>query len=143
MAAASSLTVKAIARGRRRDATAMNRAIYLPPVGSLGKYGDEMLVIGLLVKNCTIKNTTNGVRIKTWPGSTASRAIPMQPSRVQISNVSYRRINGTSRTKVAIDLLCSDETPCRNVELADVRAPPPPSPASKSHASACLSKHEY
>jgi len=51
-----------------------NAFIYSFSVGSLGKNDNEMDVIGLHVKNCTIKNTDNGIRIKTWPGSEASRA---------------------------------------------------------------------
>ncbi|XP_020529669.1 polygalacturonase-like [Amborella trichopoda] len=41
---------------------------------SLGKYQNEEDVSGLKVRNCTISNTTNGMRIKTWPGSTSSSA---------------------------------------------------------------------
>ncbi|XP_047328561.1 probable polygalacturonase At3g15720 [Impatiens glandulifera] len=37
-------------------------------VGSLGKGGDYAQVEGILVKNCTFNRTTNGARIKTWPG---------------------------------------------------------------------------
>ncbi|KAL9317622.1 hypothetical protein ACSQ67_014139 [Phaseolus vulgaris] len=36
-------------------------------IGSLGKYKEEELVEGVTVKGCTLKGTTNGVRIKTWP----------------------------------------------------------------------------
>lgn len=43
-------------------------------MGSLGKEDGEEDVWGLVIKNCTVKGTTNGVRIKTWPGSPPSRA---------------------------------------------------------------------
>ena len=38
-------------------------------VGSLGKYHNEQPVIGVTVRNCTLTNTMNGVRVKTWPSS--------------------------------------------------------------------------
>ncbi|KAI5428735.1 hypothetical protein KIW84_033651 [Lathyrus oleraceus] len=38
-------------------------------VGSLRKYTMEYHVAGLLVKNCTLKETDNGLRIKTWPSA--------------------------------------------------------------------------
>ncbi|CAL9196395.1 unnamed protein product [Musa hybrid cultivar] len=118
-------------------------------VGSLGRYKNEMDVVGLVVKNCTIMHTANGLRIKTWPGSSKSRASGLlfedinmidvsnpifidqkycpgnecssEPSKVQINDVKFRRIKGTSRTKVAVNLLCSSDAPCSNVELDDIR----------------------
>ncbi|KAK7300974.1 hypothetical protein RJT34_11828 [Clitoria ternatea] len=38
-------------------------------VGSLGKYQNEESVEDLIVKNCILKNTNNGLRIKSWPGT--------------------------------------------------------------------------
>lgn len=38
-------------------------------VGSLGKYPNEEPVESLTVRNCTLNNTDNGLRIKTWPGT--------------------------------------------------------------------------
>lgn len=43
-------------------------------VGSLGKYKDELEVVRVLVKNCTLSGTTNGARIKSWPGNKPNKA---------------------------------------------------------------------
>ncbi|XP_048226425.1 exopolygalacturonase clone GBGE184 isoform X2 [Ricinus communis] len=43
-------------------------------VGSLGKYQNEEDVTGIVVTDCTFTGTTNGARIKTYPGSQASKA---------------------------------------------------------------------
>ncbi|KAF8409674.1 hypothetical protein HHK36_005753 [Tetracentron sinense] len=118
-------------------------------VGSLGKYQNEEDVMGIIVRNCTFSGTSNGVRIKTWAPSPASLASnftfkdifmnnvynpifidqqycpsrscnPKAASQVQISDVRYRNIWGTSGSKLAVNLLCSPGVPCRNVELKDI-----------------------
>ncbi|KAK1267413.1 Polygalacturonase [Acorus gramineus] len=118
-------------------------------VGSLGKYPGGADVSGVHVENCTLTNTTNGVRIKTWQDSNVLKArdftfenVVMKdvynpiiidqrycpyakcnnkaPSRVEISDVSFRRISGTSASKVAVNLVCSESVPCKNIELSDI-----------------------
>lgn len=42
------------------------------------------------------------------------------PSKVKISEVSFKGIHGTSSTKVAIKIACSKGIPCQNVELNDI-----------------------
>ncbi|XP_031283013.1 exopolygalacturonase-like [Pistacia vera] len=118
-------------------------------VGSLGQYEREEPVVGITVKGCTLTNTDNGMRIKTWPASYAGSASNMHfedltmvnvsnpiiidqaycphndcnakhPSRVKINNVSFKNIRGTSATPVAVKLACSSGVPCDGVELANI-----------------------
>ncbi|KAG2272488.1 hypothetical protein Bca52824_067043 [Brassica carinata] len=118
-------------------------------VGSLGRYPNEQPVRGVTVRKCIIKNTSNGVRVKTWPGSPPGIAsniifedITMDnvstpvlidqeycpyadckagvPSKVKLSDVTFKNIKGTSATKIAVKLICSVGTPCTNVALADI-----------------------
>ncbi|RVW82285.1 Exopolygalacturonase [Vitis vinifera] len=113
------------------------------------KYPNEEPVVGISVKNCTLTNTQNGVRVKTWPASHQGTASEMHfedivmndvgnpiiidqeycphnqcnlksPSRIKISNVSFRNIRGTTSTQVAVKLICSQGEPCQDVELGDI-----------------------
>ncbi|KAJ4822490.1 hypothetical protein Tsubulata_050164 [Turnera subulata] len=118
-------------------------------IGSLGRYHDEQPVYGITVRNATITGTSNGVRIKTWPASPSGiasnvhfeditmknvsnpvlidqeycpygRCQAKMPSRVKISNLSFKRIHATSATQVAVKLACSRAIPCSNVSVEDV-----------------------
>ncbi|XP_059436211.1 exopolygalacturonase clone GBGE184-like [Corylus avellana] len=115
-------------------------------VGSLGKYPNELDVSGIVVSHSSLKGTTNGVRIKSWPGSSPSRAsgiifddITMDavknpiiidqkygsqsitaPSRVQISDVHYKNIRGTTISNVAVSFICSSAVPCQGIEMVDI-----------------------
>lgn len=57
-------------------------------IGSLGKYQNEQPVVGVNVKNCTMINTQNGVRIKTWPASLPGTASDMHFEDIIMQNVS-------------------------------------------------------
>jgi len=132
-------------------------------VGSLGKYDDEKDVSGVVVSNCTLRETTNGVRIKTYSGSPPSKASGIifqdiimdavknpiivdqkygshksAASKVQISGVHYKNIVGTSTSDVAVSLLCSSQVPC-DVELVDIDLKfQGSSNKAKSASSSCL-----
>ncbi|KAJ1699344.1 hypothetical protein LUZ63_007856 [Rhynchospora breviuscula] len=122
-------------------------------IGSLGKYKDEEDVGNIHVKNCTLAGTTNGVRIKTWPGAPPSEAFNITfddvtmtnvsypiiidqkycpngectthaPSLVKLRDIRFSRIRGTSNTPVAVKLACSDKEPCQNVKLQDISLKP-------------------
>ncbi|XP_022151199.1 exopolygalacturonase-like, partial [Momordica charantia] len=119
-------------------------------IGSLGKYSKEKEVVGVTVKKCKLINTSNGVRIKTWPDAAVTfpatdmhfEDIEMTnvsnpviidqeycpwnqcnrkvPSSIKISKVSFKNIRGTSATPIAVKLVCSKSVPCEDVEVADI-----------------------
>lgn len=119
-------------------------------IGSLGRYNNEQEVHGVRVKNCTLTNTMFGTRLKTWPASplngvardlhfddiimnNVSTPILIDqeycphnqcnlkaPSKIKISEVSFKNIRGTSASKVAMKLQCSKGNPCQNVELSNI-----------------------
>nr|POE97836.1 exopolygalacturonase [Quercus suber] len=102
---------------------------------------------GIRVIGGTLSSTKNGVRIKTWPSSPPGSASDMHfeniimnnvanpilinqgycpnnqcsnksPSKVKISNVSFKNIRGTSATKKAVKLIYSNSVPCQQVVVA-------------------------
>ncbi|CAJ2648442.1 unnamed protein product [Trifolium pratense] len=117
-------------------------------VGSLGRDDGEENVENIKVRNCTLSDTTNGLRIKSWartlskplkasnfvyedivmnnvynpiiidqeycPGGTCSNK---DPSHVEISDVSFKNIRGSSNTQVAVNLKCSAKFPCKNITV--------------------------
>ncbi|KAL6143996.1 hypothetical protein ACLB2K_054691 [Fragaria x ananassa] len=56
-------------------------------IGSLGRYHDEQPVQGVTVRYCQISNTTNGVRIKTWPASPNGVASDLNFEDISMDNV--------------------------------------------------------
>ncbi|XP_022929814.1 exopolygalacturonase-like [Cucurbita moschata] len=116
-------------------------------IRSLGRYTNEEPVEGVIVKNCTLVNTTNGVRIKTWPASAASSTATNMhfldiimvnvsnpilidqeycpcnrqiPSKIKISTVSFKNIRGSSATPLAIKLICSHHLLYDDVKVSNL-----------------------
>ncbi|KAJ7969265.1 Polygalacturonase [Quillaja saponaria] len=119
-------------------------------IGSLGKELQEAGVQNVTVKTVTFTGTENGVRIKSWgrPSNGFARNIlfqhafmvdvqnpividqnycpnhrgcPGQDSGVQIRDVIYEDIRGTSATEVAVKFDCSSKYPCSGITLEDVK----------------------
>ncbi|KAM6548469.1 hypothetical protein CsatB_020145 [Cannabis sativa] len=119
-------------------------------IGSLGKYENEQPVEGIIVKNCTFKGTSNGVRIKTWQASREGIARDMhfsdlimdnvetpisidqeycpwgvcsqfkgKPSKIKLSDISFKNIKGTCSTPVGIKLVCGGYG-CKDVKLSGI-----------------------
>ncbi|OAY44803.1 polygalacturonase QRT2 [Manihot esculenta] len=117
-------------------------------IGSLGAGNSGAEVSNVLVNRATFSGTTNGVRIKTWQGGSGyakniifqnlimknvSNPIiidqnycdqddpcPEKKSAVQVSNVIYRSIKGTSASEVAMKFDCSESFPCQGILLQDI-----------------------
>ncbi|KAI3446469.1 hypothetical protein Pfo_003134 [Paulownia fortunei] len=117
-------------------------------IGSLGSGNSEAYVSDVVVDRAKLSGTTNGVRIKTWQGGSGSannikfQNVQMQDvknpiiidqnycdqdepckeqgSAVQVKNVVYQNIKGTSASKVAIDFVCSKSHPCQGIMLQNV-----------------------
>lgn len=119
-------------------------------IGSLGRYNNEEEVRGIRVRNCTLTNTMYGLRLKTWPSAPqpgVARDLNFEdiimnnvstpilidqeycphnqcnmktPSKIKISDVTFKNVRGTSASNVAMKLQCSKGNPCQNVKLADI-----------------------
>ncbi|KAJ8775273.1 hypothetical protein K2173_020277 [Erythroxylum novogranatense] len=116
-------------------------------IGSLGKGGKFETVEYINVRDVVFHGATNGVRIKTWQGGRGHvRYVNFEQIRatntdnpiiidqyycpyqhchnqndaVQVSDISYDSIFGTSRTRRAVVLDCSETVPCTNIKLRNV-----------------------
>ncbi|XP_034580707.1 polygalacturonase [Setaria viridis] len=118
-------------------------------IGSLGDRGSRAHVVNVTVDTAWLYGTANGARIKTWQGGRGyaknivfknmvmgdvrnpividqnycDSATPCrkQKSAVEVSNVLFKNIRGTSASKEAIKLRCSTSVPCHGITLENVK----------------------
>ncbi|KAM1215081.1 hypothetical protein ACFX13_011782 [Malus domestica] len=117
-------------------------------IGSLGKGNSTDMVTKVVLDTAYLRETTNGLRIKTWQGGSGYvRGIRFQnvrmenvsnpiiidqfycdspkpcqnlTSAVEITQVMYMNISGTTKSAKAMKFACSDTVPCSNIVLTDV-----------------------
>ncbi|KAK9934286.1 hypothetical protein M0R45_021436 [Rubus argutus] len=122
-------------------------------IGSLWKDGAYATVEDVNVRNCSLRGTQNGLRIKTWQGGKGyARKITYEgirligsknpiiidqhyvdkglsrpeeaddhKSSVQVSDVTYRGVFGSSADEVAINLNCAGgRLSCRNIVMVNI-----------------------
>ncbi|XWS69023.1 hypothetical protein CRYUN_Cryun04dG0144000 [Craigia yunnanensis] len=119
-------------------------------IGSLGKDNTKACVSNITVRDITMHNTMNGVRIKTWQGGSGSvqgvlfsniqvsevqlpividqfycdkRACKNETAAVSLSGITYEKIRGTYTVK-PVHLACSDSLPCIGVTLSAIELKP-------------------
>ncbi|XP_037438615.1 polygalacturonase ADPG2-like [Triticum dicoccoides] len=118
-------------------------------IGSLGDDNSRAEVSGITIDSVQLYGTTNGARIKTWQGGSGyAKGITFQNmvmdnvqnpiiidqnycdsakpcnrgkgSAVEVSNVVFKNIRGTTVSKDAIKLSCSDTISCSNIVLENI-----------------------
>ncbi|KAK3423882.1 hypothetical protein EUGRSUZ_F00632 [Eucalyptus grandis] len=117
-------------------------------IGSLGGSPNEPPVTNVFLGSSTFTGTMNALRIKTKAPSyqgvvtditfqdifvkdagnpiiidqqyCPSKTCSPQSSRVKISEVRFRNIEGTSSSLVAVNINCSPAAPCTGIELRDI-----------------------
>ncbi|GMH03635.1 hypothetical protein Nepgr_005474 [Nepenthes gracilis] len=118
-------------------------------IGSLGKWNSWTKVHDILIDGALLINTDNGLRIKTWQGGSGFATsiifqnvlmenvsnpiiidqyycdwiLPClnQTSAVQVDNILFKHIEGTSATSEAMTFSCSDASPCKGLYLEDIQ----------------------
>ncbi|XP_044484926.1 polygalacturonase At1g48100-like isoform X2 [Mangifera indica] len=121
-------------------------------IGSLGVHNSEACVLNITVRNTNIRESDNGLRIKTWQGGSGcvsgisfeniqmenvlnciiidqyyclSKECRNQTSAVYVTGVTYRNIKGTYDVRQPpIHFACSDTVPCTNIVMAEVELLP-------------------
>ncbi|KAI3817541.1 hypothetical protein L1987_11336 [Smallanthus sonchifolius] len=117
-------------------------------IGSLGKDNTIAVVTKVVLDTAFLKGTTNGLRIKTWQGGSgyvrgvryqnvkmedvanpiiidqfycdSPKSCQNQTSAVEISQIMYQNISGTSKSPDAMKFACSDTVPCNNIILNNI-----------------------
>nr|XP_043638445.1 polygalacturonase At1g48100-like [Erigeron canadensis] len=121
-------------------------------IGSLGNHNSRAWVSNITVRDSTIRQSHNGLRIKTWQGGYGTvdgvkyenilmdnvrnpiiidqfyclaRKCLNQTSAVVVSNIEYKNIKGTYDVRSPpMHFGCSDAVPCRNVTLSEIELLP-------------------
>ncbi|KAJ4827819.1 hypothetical protein Tsubulata_026156 [Turnera subulata] len=106
------------------------------------------IVTKVVVDTAFLRETTNGLRIKTWQGGNgyvrgvryenvqmdnvanpiiidqfycdSPKSCQNQTENVKISQIMYRNISGTTKSEKAMKFACSDTVPCSNIVLTNV-----------------------
>ncbi|XP_034918387.2 polygalacturonase isoform X1 [Populus alba] len=117
-------------------------------IGSLGAHDSKDHVSEVTVNGAKLSGTANGVRIKTWQGGSGNvsnikfqniemnkvtnpiiidqnycdqdKPCKQQKSALQVKNVVYKNIKGTSASEVAMRFDCSKAYPCQGILLQDI-----------------------
>ncbi|XP_025012845.2 polygalacturonase ADPG1-like [Ricinus communis] len=119
-------------------------------IGSLGSDGTKVDVQNITIRNVNFYKTTNGARIKTWQegrgrvrnvefsninltdvknpiiidqhyGEPKNAPPKKTKNGVHITEVRYSGFVGTSMTDVAINFNCSENVPCTDISLENIR----------------------
>ncbi|KAL3641843.1 hypothetical protein CASFOL_012658 [Castilleja foliolosa] len=116
-------------------------------IGSLGNKNSTGEVEKVFLDTAYLNGTTNGLRIKTYQGGNGfvrnvryqkvkmenvanpilidqfycdKKKCPIMPSAVEISQIMYRSVMGTSPSQDVMKFACSDSVPCTDIFLSKI-----------------------
>ncbi|KAL5537538.1 hypothetical protein UlMin_044753 [Ulmus minor] len=117
-------------------------------IGSLGKDNSVGIVTKVVLDTAVLRETANGLRIKTWQGGfgyvkgvrfqnvkmedvanpiiidqfycDSPKTCENQTSAVNVSQIVYKNIVGTTKSEKAMKFACSDSIPCSNIVLSNI-----------------------
>ncbi|KAI8026866.1 hypothetical protein LOK49_LG02G01442 [Camellia lanceoleosa] len=89
-------------------------------IGSLGQGNSEARVLDASVNRVKFSGSTNGGGSEYVKNIKFQDALIHNPSAMQVENVWYKNIKGTSASKLAIQLNCSQSLPCKGIVLQDI-----------------------
>ncbi|CAK9228915.1 unnamed protein product [Sphagnum troendelagicum] len=119
-------------------------------VGGLGANNSAAFVSNITVQDCAMENNTNGLRIKTWQGGTGiaknfvyknvemtnvanpiiidqfycphqtTNPCSTSTNAVEVEDIQYINIHGTSSSSIAVKFNCSAANPCTKIFLQDI-----------------------
>ncbi|KAL1338673.1 hypothetical protein HN51_033281 [Arachis hypogaea] len=118
-------------------------------IGSLAKEMEEEGVANVSLRNAIFYGSDNGMRIKSWARASKgfvrnilfqditmfnvqnpiiidqnycpnNQGCPGQTSGIEISEVTYKNIHGSSATSEAVTFDCSASNPCQGIKLHDI-----------------------
>lgn len=126
--------------------------LFRSSIGSLGVRNSRACVTNITVRDSVIKDSDNGVRIKTWQGGYGvvrgitfsnihmdnvrnpiiidqfyclSKGCTNQTSAVSVSDIQYTNIKGTYDIRSPpMHFACSDSVPCTNLTLSEIELLP-------------------